>query len=161
MKTIIHRRQGRRSSRKAKRYKIITNIWSCIATIHIDFGTKSTGNIQCKQYMMKGFKWRAQFSKYLRIAQVLGSSLGMLRECSVDVLYIEQQSQLIQEEVTFWTSELSRSLINIDFGSNTSHAKEQEVTSAVANGDAQTANCTCWLNINNCTASAHLRLLAL
>ena len=54
MKTIIHKRHGRRSSRKANRYKIMTSIWSCMATLHTDLGTKSTGNIQCKQYMMEG-----------------------------------------------------------------------------------------------------------
>ena len=46
MKTIIHKRHGRRSSRKAKRYKIMTSIWSCMATEQTDLGTKSTGNIQ-------------------------------------------------------------------------------------------------------------------
>ena len=55
MKTIIHKRQGRRSSRNAKRYNIMTIIWSCIATLHTDLGTKSTGNIQCKQYIIEDF----------------------------------------------------------------------------------------------------------
>lgn len=43
---------GRRSKKKAKRYRRMTSIWSCSTTAHADLGTNSTGSIQCRQYIV-------------------------------------------------------------------------------------------------------------
>lgn len=43
---------GRRSRKKAMRYRMMTSIWSCMMSAHADLGTNNTGNIQCKQYIL-------------------------------------------------------------------------------------------------------------
>ena len=49
---MMQRMHGRRSRKKAMRYRMMTNIWSCMMSAHADLGTNNTGNIQCKQYIL-------------------------------------------------------------------------------------------------------------
>ena len=49
---MMQRMHGRRSRKKAMRYRMMTSIWSCMMSAHADLGTNNTGNIQCKQYIL-------------------------------------------------------------------------------------------------------------
>lgn len=48
----MHSTQGLRSSRKDNKYNTITNICSCRTNAQSELGTNSTGNIQCRQYIL-------------------------------------------------------------------------------------------------------------